>query len=184
MRATLPRDRAFTYREDAKGEAAVTFEEFVRANSTSLHATAWLLCGDVDDARDLVQSTLLVLFRRWDALRHDNLRGYAVTVMANQFRKNTRARGRRLRAEAAAARSDVFDVEYGDERDRLASYLRRLGPRQRAAVVLRVVADMSVADVADVLDCSPVTVRSQTARALRAMREAMAADTAMEEVTP
>ena len=56
--------------------------------------------------------------------------------------------------------------------DRLAlrDALSRLGPRQRAVVVLRFWLDMSEAATAQALNCLVGTVKSQTSRALATLR--------------
>jgi DNA-directed RNA polymerase specialized sigma24 family protein len=48
-----------------------------------------------------------------------------------------------------------------------------LPPRQRATLVLRFYCDLSVDQAAQILGCSPGTVKSQTARALEAVRRAL-----------
>jgi DNA-directed RNA polymerase specialized sigma24 family protein len=50
-----------------------------------------------------------------------------------------------------------------------------LPPRQRAVLVLRFYCDLNVDQSAQVLNCSPGTVKSQTAKAISALRRALAA---------
>lgn len=52
----------------------------------------------------------------------------------------------------------------------LVTALAQLPPRMRAAVVLRHVHDLSVDEVARMLQCDPGTVKSQTARGLGKLR--------------
>lgn len=56
-------------------------------------------------------------------------------------------------------------------RDAVWTALESLPPRMRAVLVLRFFEDLSEADTAQVLDCSPGTVKSQTSRALSRLRE-------------
>jgi DNA-directed RNA polymerase specialized sigma24 family protein len=48
-----------------------------------------------------------------------------------------------------------------------------LPARQRATLVLRFYCDLNVDQCAEILGCSPGTVKSQTARALDALRRAL-----------
>jgi len=51
--------------------------------------------------------------------------------------------------------------------------LAAVPPRQRATLVLRYWADLSVEETANVLGCSAGTVKSQTARGLACLREVL-----------
>ena len=61
-------------------------------------------------------------------------------------------------------------------RDELWDELRRLPPRQRAAVVLRFCEDLSEAQTAELVDCSVGTVKRQVFVALGKLRAQLGAD--------
>ena len=72
--------------------------------------------------------------------------------------------------------SPTQDNEIGDTvatREALMKGLRRVPPRQRAVLVLRFLEGLDVTAAAEVLKCSEGTVKSQTARGLTALREAL-----------
>jgi RNA polymerase sigma factor (sigma-70 family) len=58
-----------------------------------------------------------------------------------------------------------------DQRDELFRLLLQLPPGQRAAIVLRYWEDLSEAEAAQVLGCSPGTVKSAASRGLARLRE-------------
>jgi len=60
-----------------------------------------------------------------------------------------------------------------DTRDELLEALGGLTPRQRAVLVLRYFNDLSEAEVAEALGCSPGTVKSNTSRGLARLREVL-----------
>jgi RNA polymerase sigma-70 factor (sigma-E family) len=153
------------------------FDSFVREHAASFERTAWLMCHDVEDARDLVQTALTKTYARWPRLDDRNLRGYVVVAMANEFRRGLRRRERRAAAEAGAAGTVVTEDGTGraDDREVALRLLDSLGPRQRAVVVLRIVEDLPEREVARLMRCSVGTVKSQTARALHALRARAAA---------
>jgi RNA polymerase sigma factor (sigma-70 family) len=64
-------------------------------------------------------------------------------------------------------------VENAAERLTILALLAEVPPRRRAVLVLRYFCDLSVEETAAELGCSPGTVKSQTARALEALRVRM-----------
>jgi RNA polymerase sigma factor (sigma-70 family) len=64
---------------------------------------------------------------------------------------------------------DVFGLH--DDRDRLVRIVRALPYRQRAVLVLRFWHDLTEEQAADALGVSTGTVKSQTSRALRRLRQ-------------
>ncbi|HEY9368350.1 SigE family RNA polymerase sigma factor [Streptomyces sp.] len=152
------------------------FEEFARAGQQRLYRTAYLLCGDADQARDLTQTTLAKVFQRWRrAGTADHPHAYAKTVLTRTFLAERRRRLRDLLAYTRAGRSGgtaaVSAPGDADVRVTLLAALAELPPRARAMVVLRYWEDLSVETVAGLLRCSESTVKSQCSRSLARLRE-------------
>ena len=74
-----------------------------------------------------------------------------------------------VRYEAASTSADT--TRQYDERSALVAALQRLGPRQRAVVVLRYWLGLTEVETAAELNCSVGTVKSQASRALATLRQ-------------
>jgi RNA polymerase sigma-70 factor (sigma-E family) len=151
-----------------------SFAEFVTARGTALLRTASLLCGAHQDAEDILQSALEKAYRHWGRLDPDtDPEPYVRRILVNLVISRSR-RWRVLREINMArpperpAASATHAVEL---RGTLMEELRRLGPRQRAVLVLRFWEDLSEAETARVLGCSVGTVKSQASRGLARLRE-------------
>ena len=149
------------------------FSAFVRSRSSDLQRMAWLLTGDWSTAQDLVQSSLAKTWQRWRSIRRrDAPEAYVRRVMMTTF---LGWRRRRWAGEVALGwlpeHADVSDVAADvAQHEAVVKALRRLPKQQRAVVVLRYFADLSEQATADTLRCGVGTVKSQTARALAALR--------------
>ncbi|GLZ01542.1 SigE family RNA polymerase sigma factor [Actinoplanes sp. NBRC 103695] len=146
------------------------FDEFVRTRSTGLLRVAFLLTGDRHTAEDLLQEVLEQMYVRWRGVR-GNPEAYARRALVN--RATNRWRGRRRRPETPLAHHDVAQPDHSDGvivRDVVLEALRELPPRQRAAVVLRYLDDLPIAEVAAALDCSEGVIKSNTSRGLERLR--------------
>lgn len=151
--------------------------EYLRARMHRLHRAAYLLCGDAHLAEDLVQSTALALYRKWRTARAaDNLDAYVHRMLVNQFlSEKRRPWSRVLLSDRPPDPPALPDPDADpDDRDAVRAALARLGPRQRAVLVLRFFCDLSVEDTAVTLRCSTGNVKSQTSRALAGMRRLLA----------
>lgn len=158
------------------------FAEFVRSRAGVMRRTAYLLCGDWDRADDLVQTTLVKVYRAWPRLRRsDTLDAYCRQVLVRTSVDGHRRARARPRVsgiavpDVAVAPSDVEDAL--DVRDALTA----LPAGQRAVVVLRYWEDLSVAETARLLHCSEGTVKSQAAKGIAALRSRIAHPLAITE---
>ena len=141
------------------------FKEFVQLRSDKLLHFAFWMTGNWDDAKDAVQESLARAHRAWARVEQPD--AYVHRLVINSIRRNYRARRREL---LVADPPDFALVDSGLQaltaRTALAGALRRLPRRQRAVVVLRYCLDLPVADVANLLQCSMGTVKSQSSKAL------------------
>jgi len=155
------------------------FEEFAHARTPHLLRSAWLLCGDVHQAEDLVQETLTKVYVRWHrrmAGRIDNPAAYAQTALVRTFLSTRR---RKSSHELPFAQlPDGLPPEglhpdpapATDVQLLVAEALEGLAPADRAVLVLRYLEDRSAAEVAQVLGVSEGAVRNRSMRALDRLR--------------
>jgi RNA polymerase sigma-70 factor (sigma-E family) len=148
------------------------FAEFVAARSGGLLRSAWLLTGDATKAEDLLQTVLANAWRRWPAIVSGSPEAYVRRSLYTTYVSWWRRRWRgELPAAVPPERSEHCDLAAESaDRDVVRRALARLSPQQRAVVVLRYVEDLSVDRTAELLRCSPATVRVQAFRALEALR--------------
>ncbi|GAA3196794.1 SigE family RNA polymerase sigma factor [Dactylosporangium siamense] len=160
------------------------FTDYFAARAAPLRRFAFALCGDWHTADDLVQATFVKLYQHWRRVEPESLDAYVRRILVNTFLSHRRDRRREtLVADPPDAASDVNrDQAVGQGVDQeLGRALQRLPERQRAAVVLRHLEDMSITEVADLLGMAEGTVKSQTARGVDALRRALGAPTTMKE---
>ncbi|HEV7898189.1 MAG TPA: SigE family RNA polymerase sigma factor [Planosporangium sp.] len=146
------------------------YREYVAARLEPLRRTAYLLCGDWHTADDLVSVALTKLFRHWRRISAiDNMDAYVRRMLLNAWLDERRRPWRRERSTAELPDRQVVGPDTA-QRLALMAHLNELPPRRRAVLVLRYFCDLSVEETADVLRCSPGTVKSQTSRALETLR--------------
>ena len=127
------------------------------------------LVGDPAMAEDLAAEALTRTYVHWPRIRkYDHLDAWVLRVVTN------------LAIDAFAKKRvpltnapEVAPEDAAVLRVTLAQALRSLPPRQRDAVVLRYLADMSEADVARALGVAPGTVKSHLHRAVAHLRLAL-----------
>ncbi len=148
------------------------FDAFARENWATLMSIGVAVCGSRAEAEDLVQTALTNAFVRWRRIHRDQALAYLRRSILNA----NVSRWRRHRgAEVSVA--DVPDrvrpragTDGVDDRQTLLPLLRSLPERQRAVLVLRYLCDLPDDEIAETLDISAGTVRSQAFRGLATLR--------------
>ncbi|MDP9181508.1 MAG: SigE family RNA polymerase sigma factor [Actinomycetota bacterium] len=151
------------------------FEEFASAAMPTLLRFGHVLTGDALRAEELVQQALVSTWGRWRGIEHDQPLAYVKRAMVHAHTSMWRRSRREARFPTTYDPAAPEGPDLG-ERDRTVTALRLLPPRQRAVVVLRYYEDLSEADIARVLGCSPGTVKSQASKALQTLRAHLTPD--------
>ncbi|WP_193607179.1 SigE family RNA polymerase sigma factor [Nocardioides lijunqiniae] len=163
------------------------FAELVTARSAALHRAAYLMVGDTALAQDLVQEALVKTYAAWPRLRDPaNAEAYcrkAITTTAIswfQRRSWTHERPGILAEDLGGSGgpggaggtggSVPGHADSVAQSEWLWQGLRRLPPRQRAAIVLRYYEDLTEAQTAHAMGCAVGTVKSQVAAGLSSLR--------------
>jgi RNA polymerase sigma factor (sigma-70 family) len=155
------------------GPGAIPLPVDWRDVSEHLRRYALALCRRHDEADDLVQHTLATLLAKApDKAGH---LGYARATLTRAFLDRERSLKRRLSRTLGLARiTPGFATDHAAEPDAaLHDAIDALPPRQRAALVLRLVEQLDYPQIAAALDCSPEAVRSSLHVARAAVRRAL-----------
>jgi len=148
-----------------------SFAAFAEACQPRLLRAAYLICGDRHLAEDLLQSALVKVALRWRQLRDGQPEAYLRTILYRDAVSWWRRERREFPVAQPPERWGTDGSEAAQLRVIFARALARLTPKQRAVLVLRFFEDCSEARTAEVLGVAVGTVKSQTAVALRRLRE-------------
>ena len=144
------------------------FDEYFVARARAMRRVAYLVVGSWPDAEDVVQTAFVNVYRAWPRIDPSTRDAYVRKAVVNTA-ITVATRRRREVPVAAVTESTYSDPEKGNISELLHA-LRLLSPSQRAIISLRFLDDLSVAQVADALNVSEGTVKSQTSRGLAEIR--------------
>jgi RNA polymerase sigma-70 factor (ECF subfamily) len=151
------------------------FEDLVAVMERPLLYYASSLTGNQDDGLDVLQDVWMRVFRRIGELREPAaLRAwlYRLThgVAVDRIRRN-RSR-ERTEEEHYADFNEAEEPSFAEE-DAAAIHeaLGEIGLKHREVLVLHFLQDLSMADIAQIVDCSEGTVRSRIFYGKKAMKE-------------
>ena len=142
------------------------------------------LTGNLWDAEDLSQETLLRAFGQWGVTYPPirDPRAYLLRTATNVWIDTLRRRATEARAAGAIAEgtegADASPATPSDVRAAGSRLLHRLSPQERAAVVLKEAFDMSLEEIAELLATSTGAVKAALHRGRGRLREAEDAEAA------
>ncbi|KDN84602.1 RNA polymerase subunit sigma-24 [Kitasatospora cheerisanensis KCTC 2395] len=159
---------------DATGASVDQLTDTYRAHYRSLLRLAALLLDDLSSCEDVVQEAFIRVHAARRRVRDpEKTLAYLRQTVVNLSRSTLRRRLLGLRLlpkpmpDMASAEEGAYDAL---ERDELKAALRGLQRRQREVLVLRYYADLTEAQVAEVLGISIGSVKAYGSRGLAALR--------------
>jgi len=149
------------------------FQALLDAHGASVHRFLVASVG-ASDADDCFQEACIAALRAYPRLSHaDNLHAWLLRIAQRKAIDAHRARARRAVPMAALPEgsTDGLPPAPMDGEPAVWARVRTLPEKQRMAVFLRSVADLSYADVARALDCSQDAARRNVHEGLKRLRE-------------
>lgn len=141
-------------------EQAAAIESAYRRDRERLVRLAFVMCGSRELAEDVVQIVFAEVQERW--FRIEDPPAYLRRAVVNRVRDAQRRQYRARRVPVP-----VEGVTGDAEIDETWAHVRTLSATQRAVVTLHFYEDLSLVEIAEILDRRPATVRSDLRRALR-----------------
>ena len=158
-------------------EEEAQFSVYVTARRDRVRRIAYLLCGDWHRADDLTQIAFVKLYGAWSGIRdYGALDGFVRRCLMRAAVDESRRPWRREHTvddlpDTPAPTLDLASVVA--DRQLVRTALDEVPPGQRAMLVLRFFDGLDVAATAAAMECSEGNVKSQTARGLAAMKQAL-----------
>jgi RNA polymerase sigma-70 factor (sigma-E family) len=156
------------------------YTEYVESRLPALRRLALLLCQDRHRADDLVQQAVIRVYLHWGkASAADNTDAYVNAILVREYLHDRRSGWtRRVSVTDELPAEPILTADRDGLMD-LQAAVAALPPGQRAVLVLRYYCDLNVDQTAAALGCSTGTVKSQTSKAVAALRGRLKGDAAI-----
>lgn len=144
---------------------------FLDERQVPLLRLAIVLCGSQSAAEDVLQDVLMRAYTQWPRITAlESPFGYVRKMLVNEHLSWRRRTSRQFLQAEADPEALPDHAERIVARDDLLRQVHALPERQRTAVILRYFEDLDDAEIARLMDCEPVTVRSYVSRGLAGLR--------------
>lgn len=154
----------------------LAFEDQVQPLSQMALRFAFTLTGNRHDAEDLLQSSMLLVFKHWRKVSAaESIPAYTRKVVLNEYLSRRRRKLRHILVGDAffATLTADYPDRAQDEPPAMWQALQALTRPQRAVLVLRYYEDLPDREIAAVLNVPEATVRSHARRGLERLRRSL-----------
>jgi len=145
------------------------FADLVMERKDRLYRIAYSYVGSRDDALDIVSETIYNAYISLHKLRqHEHFYTWLTRILINRALTHTKKR-RQVERDAAEMPTEIEETSRESLLDLYAA-IDRLPPEQKAIVILKYLCDMTLAEVAEVMQYPLGTVKTYLHRALKELR--------------
>lgn len=182
-------ERARSRRAILTTAQTMDFDTLFRLEFASMVALARAICGDHEQAEDLAQEAFSRAHKHWSLVSgYDKPGAWVRRVTINLALSRRRRIQRELSVLRRTARELPTDQAVADPADgpddEVWQAVRKLAPKQRAAVALFYQEDLSTADIADALGCTVSTATSHLNQARTRLARLLGEDRAEPSTEP
>ena len=174
---TIPKQEIFLILRAQTGDKAA-FDELLKRIQTALFRYIFRLVGEHATAEDVLQEVFLIIYRKIRWLENPHLfRAWTYRIASREaFRSLKRERRwmEQIRDEevlekiSARETPEIYEPELIEKIPELIS---NVSPASRAVLILHYLDEMSLSQIAEILDISLGTVKSRLAYGLASLRE-------------
>ena len=164
----------------AKQADVVAYGELVRTHQDLAIRTAYLVTGDLSDAEDVAQIAFVKAYAKLQTLKKaEQFRSWLLRIVTNEARNLRRSTSRRdqLQLRVSVPRDESSDlspeefVVAAEQQQIVLDGLSSLPDDDRLILTYRYTLDLSIDEIAQVLDVRPGTVRTRLHRSRRRLRD-------------
>jgi RNA polymerase sigma-70 factor, ECF subfamily len=167
-------DWAISERRPGESARYASPEDVFERNYDRLVQALTIVAGERETAADAVQEAFVRLVRGWDRLAgYEDSAAWVRRVALNQIRDNQRSIRRQARLLLRIEEHDPAPRGVSAADEELWEQVRFLPLKQRTAIALHYVSDLTVREVAEVMQVSEGTVDQHLHRARQALRKTL-----------
>jgi RNA polymerase sigma-70 factor, ECF subfamily len=160
--------------------ATEAFERFYSREYRSVVGLAYALSGSRSASEDLAQEAFIAAHRNWGKIgAYDKPAAWVRRVVSNLAVSRFRRRATEVKALARLAglgSNSVVLPELPAEAESFWACVRKLPKRQAQAIALHYLEDLPVSDIAEILDCTPSTVKVHLHKGRRTLASRLGLD--------
>lgn len=154
----------------------ITFDALTRQYSGMLYRHIYRMVGNAEDAQDLLQEVLLLIYRKLHTYKGDaSLKNWLYRIASNRTIDFLRRKARRpetdIPEDLASSADPLSFTRRLQTRSRLAEALATLSEEYRQIVIMKEIDGFTFREIATILDIPENTAKTRLYASLRKLKE-------------